>query len=427
MPVDMLAGLSWTLVWIVMFPLLVPTTPGKTLIAALAAASVKPLLTLVLMARGHPLSSPGMMLMIAFPNYVCAFLAFAGSRIVYGLGREVTRARRMGSYQLIERLGAGGMGEVWRAEHRLLAMPAAIKLIRPDALSGSDGDGRRQLVKRFEREARATAALTSPHTVQLHDFGTTEDGSFYYVMELLHGLDAEALVTRFGPLPPERAVYVLRQVCDSLAEAHRCDLVHRDVKPANVFLCRGGLIHDFVKVLDFGLVKAAAGSRRAETALTRQHAAAGTPAFMAPEAALGEADVDARADIYSVGCLAYWLLTGKLVFEGNEMQVAVAHVGTAPRRPSERIDRAIPADLEKLVLDCLAKDRELRPRSAEELGRRLRELHLAEPWNRDRAAAWWREHRPEIFDRLGRRWSVSGGPRADLAPSEPAATLKPHE
>jgi serine/threonine-protein kinase len=393
---EMAQGLSWTAVWIVVFPLLVPATPGKTLVAALIAASMKPLFVLIVIARGFPAPPAGVMLMIAFPGYACALLAFSASRVVYGLSHEAGRARRLGSYRLIERLGSGGMGEVWRAEHRLLAMPAAIKLIRRDALGGAGNDGRRQAVKRFEREARATAALTSPHTVQLHDFGVAEDGTFYYVMELLQGLDADSLVHRFGPQPPERVVHVLRQVCDSLAEAHRAGLVHRDIKPANVFLCRRGLVHDFVKVLDFGLVKAAAGSGRDETALTRQHVTTGAPAFMPPEMATGETDVDGRADVYAVGCLAYWLLTGLVVFEGNEMQMAVAHAGTAPKRPSQRSGRAIPPDLEAVVMDCLEKDRDRRPQSAVELARRLDALPIEPRWDSDAAAAWWRANLPEL-------------------------------
>jgi len=389
--------LTWTAVWIVIFPLLVPTTPGKTLVAALISASVKPLFVLIVVARGDiAMPAPGTLLVVAVPNYICAFLAFSSARVVYGLSREVGRARRLGSYRLIDRLGAGGMGEVWRAEHQLLARPAAIKLIRLDAIGGADGDGRRQAMRRFEREARATAALTSPHTVQLHDFGIAEDGTFYYVMELLQGLDADMLVRRFGPQPPERVVHLLAQVCESLAEAHRAGLVHRDIKPANVFLCRRGLVYDFVKVLDFGLVKAAAGSGRDETALTRHETATGTPAFMPPEIATAESDVDGRADVYAVGCLAYWLLTGLLVFEGNEMQMAVAHVGSTPKRPSQRSDRTIPPDLEAVVMDCLEKDRDRRPQSAAELARRLGALPVADSWDREAAAAWWRANLPEL-------------------------------
>jgi serine/threonine-protein kinase len=393
---ELLTMLSWTAVWIVVFPLLVPATPGKTLVAALIAASMKPLFVLIVIARGAPAPAPGTMLLIAFPNFVCALLAYTASRVVYGLGREVGRARRLGSYHLTERLGAGGMGEVWRAEHRLLARPAAIKLIRAGTL-GADGDSRRQMLKRFEREAQATAALSSPHTVQLHDFGIADDGTFYYVMELLHGLDADQLVRRFGPLPPARAVHVLSQVCESLAEAHHAGLVHRDIKPANVYLCRRGLVHDFVKVLDFGLVKAAGAAGRDETMLTGPNAAAGTPAFMAPELALGTAEVDGRADIYAVGCLAYWLLTGKLVFEqGNAMQVALAHVHTEPEPPSRRSGQHIPVALEVVVMACLAKDREQRPRSAEELGRLLDAAAVPEPWDRDDAARWWRANLSDL-------------------------------
>jgi serine/threonine protein kinase len=179
--------------------------------------------------------------------------AYIGARVVYGLGREIAAARELGSYSLEERLGEGGMGEVWRARHRMLARPAAIKLIRPSLISPERAA---ELQKRFENEAQVISQLRSPHTVELFDFGVAEQGTFYYVMELLDGLDVDALVRRFGPVPAERAVFLLRQVCHSLAEAEARGLVHRDIKPANIFLCRYGEDHDFVKVLDFGLAKA---------------------------------------------------------------------------------------------------------------------------------------------------------------------------
>ncbi len=192
---------------------------------------------------------------IVFPYVLTTIMAYVGARVVYTLGKAVTEARELGSYRLVERLGQGGMGEVWRAQHRLLARPAAIKLIR--GVGVGDIGASDEAVRRFEREAQVTAGLSSPHTVQLFDFGVADDGSFYYVMELLDGLDLETLVRRHGPLPAERAIYLLRQVCHSLAEADSYGLVHRDIKPANLFVCRYGGEYDFVKVLDFGIAKGA--------------------------------------------------------------------------------------------------------------------------------------------------------------------------
>ena len=395
-PFEML-GLSWTVVWLAIFPLIVPVTPGKMLLAAIAAASMRPLMILILVARGYPSPPVGSLVLVLVPQAIAVGLAMLGTRIIYGLGRDVSRARQLGSYELLEPLGKGGMGEVWRAQHGMLARPAAIKLVRPESLGQAEPAARTELLKRFEREARATAALTSPHTVHVHDFGITNDSTFYYAMELLQGLDAEQLVERFGPLPPARAVAILIQVCDSLAEAHAAGLVHRDVKPANIFLCRRGLVHDFVKVLDFGLVKALGGYGRNETAITAQHVATGTPAFMAPEVALAENQVDGRTDLYSVGCLAYWLLTGRFVFDtGGAVQIMMAHATAPPERPSRRTEQPLPEALEDVIMACLAKDPAARPATADALRRQLASLQFDAPWDRDAAARWWQAHLPEL-------------------------------
>jgi len=322
-------------------------------------------------------------------------MAYVGARVVYGLGREIKRARDLGSYRLEEKLGQGGMGEVWRARHRMLARPGAIKIIRPslsrDARPGVSED----VVRRFEREAQVIARLRSPHTVELFDFGIADDGAFYYVMELLDGLDADALVRRSGPIPAERAVYLLRQVCHSLSEAESCGLVHRDIKPANIFLCRYGEEYDFVKVLDFGIVKAPQQVEEGGAALTRENVVQGTPEFIAPEQALGGTDLDARADIYATGCVAYWLLTGQLVFTAEtQMGLLLHHAHTPPIPPSARSDLRIPAALDQLVLSCLAKDPAGRPQSARELSRRLAEIDGAETWTQDRAREWWATRPP---------------------------------
>ena len=284
---------------------------------------------------------------------------------------------------------------MWRAKHRMLARPAAIKLIRPsltgDGRPGVSEDARR----RFEREAQVIARLRSPHTVNLFDFGIAADGAFYYVMELLDGLDAETLVRRSGPVPAERAIHLLRQVCHSLSEAESCGLVHRDIKPANIFLCRYGEDYDFVKVLDFGIVKATHDTADTGPALTREMAVHGTPAFIAPEQALGGADLDGRADIYATGCVAYWLLTGQLVFTADTpMALLLHHAQTPPTPPSARTELPIPAALDHLVLSCLAKDPAERPQTARELSRRLAAIEGASAWTEDRARDWWARHRP---------------------------------
>jgi serine/threonine protein kinase len=228
----------------------------------------------------------------------------------------------------------------------------------------------------------------------LFDFGVADNGAFYYAMELLEGLDTDALVRRFGPMSAERALYLLGQVCHSLSEAHARGLVHRDIKPANVFVCRYGEDWDFVKVLDFGIVKE---SRRADgdPSHTRDHAFQGTPAFAAPEQAEGKADIDGRADIYAVGCLAYWLMTGQHVFSADTpMALLMAHVGTTATPPSSRCELPIPAALDDIVLACLAKSPDHRPQSARELANRLSDVAGVSPWTEDQAQAWWSSHAP---------------------------------
>jgi serine/threonine-protein kinase len=285
------------------------------------------------------------------------------------------------------------MGEVWLARHRLLARTAAIKLIRPEMLGGGQAAAE-AAIGRFEREAQATAALTSPHTVRLFDFGLTADGTFYYAMERLEGRDLDSLVRQFGPLPPGRAVHLARQVCGSLAEAHAMGLVHRDVKPANIYVCRMGLEHDFVKVLDFGLVKPE-NPADGPTMLTLGPPI-GTPAYMAPEALLGDSKADRRVDVYAVGCVLHYLLTGETVFTApSPMKLLMQHVHDAPVPPSRRARQTVPRELDALVLSCLAKDPDRRPASAGELLERLVDLPIDE-WDAGAAGAWWRAYLPQL-------------------------------
>jgi serine/threonine-protein kinase len=241
----------------------------------------------------------------------------------------------------------------------------------------------------------ATAALRSSHTIEVYDFGVTEDGAFFYVMEFLEGLTLEALVRRFGPIGPARSIYLLRQVCHSLGEAHARGIVHRDIKPANIFSCRLGPDCDFVKVLDFGLVKETGDAvDTGIPTLTAQGVTTGTPGFMAPELALARPDIDGRADIYAVGCVAYWLLTGQLVFKGETpVATLLAHVRDEPLPPSTRTELSIPAALDNVVLACLAKDPAARPQGAVELARLLDGIELP-PWTADDARRWWALHGP---------------------------------
>jgi len=390
-------GLSWVAVWVVLYTVVVPTAPRRALIAALASVSSVPVIIGLALAS-HPttlhLDPAQFFFGLVFPYLLVVGMAYVGARVIYQLGTEVKRARELGSYRLEKKLGEGGMGEVWQARHRMLTRPAAIKLIRPRPVEDGAAGVTNEAVRRFEREAQVIARLRSPHTVELFDFGRADDGAFYYVMELLDGLDTDTLVRRFGPVHPERAVYILRQICHSLSEAQSCGLVHRDIKPANIFLCRYGEEYDFVKVLDFGIVGAVRDGADHGTMETRENAIRGTPAFIAPEQAMGT-ELDWRADIYATGCVAYWLLTGQLVFTADTpMGYLLKHAHDQPAVPSSRTDLPIPKPLEELVLSCLAKNPGDRPQSARELSQRLGTITMAEEWTQERAHQWWTTHRP---------------------------------
>ncbi|MEP7366729.1 MAG: serine/threonine-protein kinase [Acidobacteriota bacterium] len=392
-------GLSGVEVWIVFFVLAVPSTFGKGLLAAVTAALMAPL-GLALNILSGSVESPllSQWLTLTIPTMGMAVCAAVVARFIYNMTGQLGKLREMGSYHLIERLGTGGMGEVWIAQHSLLARRVAIKLIRPDALQGAYTQEVRAVKVRFEREAQAIASLSSPHTVALYDFGSTEDGTFYYVMELLEGIDLYKVVRDYGPIDAARAVYILVQICDALAEAHEKGLVHRDIKPPNLVLSIQGCSYDFAKVLDFGLAKSLAFPE--EEILTRPGTTLGTPAFMAPEAATGKANLDGQADVYSLGCVAYFLLTGSLVFpEKSGLAVALAHTHETPLPPSARTEMPLPAQLDGLILECLAKDPAARPAGCRVLAERLLQSIEHSPWTQGAARHWWEVNRPSIPNR----------------------------
>jgi eukaryotic-like serine/threonine-protein kinase len=385
--------ISGITVLILFFGMLAPARPALMLAAGLVAATMDPLGVWIAHLRGLPVPSAVNTLLMFYPNYVCALLTMVPAQVMYRIGRQLREARALGSYQLVELLGKGGMGEVWLARHRLLARSAAIKLVRPETIGHRVPAA--TTMARFEREAQATAALSSPHTIRLFDFGLTDEGAFYYVMELLQGRDLESLVREFGPLPEARAMHFVKQVCRSLAEAHAVGLVHRDVKPANIYACRMGVEYDFAKVLDFGLVKLE--DHGGTTMLTAEQRMIGTPAYIAPEVILGEHDADRRADVYSLGCVAYYLLTGERVFETETpMKMLMRHVDAKPLPPSLRTEQPISANVDALVLACLQKDPARRPQDTEVLFRMASACGRSDNWSQDMAERWWAAHLPQF-------------------------------
>lgn len=336
---------------------------------------------------------------IGFAWSLTTLLAAWATRVIYGLRRDVRDAKRLGQYLIEEKLGEGGMGTVYRAKHGLLKRPTAIKLMSPERNSPEDID-------RFRREVQSTARLRHPNTVTIYDYGRTEEGAFYYAMELLEGVTLSEIVRACGRFPASRAVHVMRQCAMALHEAHSLGLVHRDVKPTNVMITQQGGAYDVTKVLDFGLVKNVATDGDATRTWTE--AIVGTPKFMSPEQILDPLSVDARSDLYALGALGYYMISGHFVFRGtNPIEVCAQQLSAVPEPLSAASDRDLNHDLERIIMQCLEKNRDDRPATGAEISERLRALPI-EPWSQDHAAAWWatagneimthREREPEIGD-----------------------------
>jgi tRNA A-37 threonylcarbamoyl transferase component Bud32 len=385
-----------TAVLILTYGLYVPKTWRRAALVT-GPLALLPFATLSILALQHPAamawlgegwldSQTPRALLFGFDALVLAILAVGsayGARTIFQLRRQVADARQFGQYRLKRRIGAGGMAEVYLAEHQLLKRPCAVKLIRPGVVTDPRD------MQRFEREVRLTAKLSHPNTVEIYDYGRTEDGTYYYVMEYLKGLSLDELVYRNGALPPGRVVYLLRQVCGALREAHAAGLVHRDIKPSNIFAARPGGLGDFAKLLDFGLVLPA--EILGEATLTGERQILGTPHYMSPEQAKGSHKPNERSDIYSLGAVAYYLLTGRPPFDANErIAVLIAHARD-PVEPPSRVRRGIPQDLERVVLRCLAKPPEQRFPDTLALEQALGACACAADWDQARATQWWQD------------------------------------
>jgi serine/threonine-protein kinase len=385
-----------TAVLILTYGLYVPKTWRRAALVAWPLALL-PFLTLSVLAVQHPAamawlwegwldSQTPRALLFVFDALILAILAVGsayGARTIFRLRRQVALARQLGQYRLKRRIGAGGMAEVYLAEHQLLKRACAVKLIRPGAVTDP------RAMERLEREVRLTARLSHPNTVEVYDYGRTEDGTYYYVMEHLKGLDLAALVDRHGPLPPGRVVYLLRQVCGALREAHAAGLIHRDIKPSNIYAARPGGLGDVAKVLDFGLVLPTA--ILGEANLTGERQIVGTPHYMSPEQANCGHKLDGRSDIYSLGAVGYYLLTGRPPFQADGRTALLIAHARDPVEPPSRVRPGIPEDMEHVVLRCLAKPPAQRFPDAEALEQALGACACAGDWGQGRAAQWWQD------------------------------------
>jgi hypothetical protein len=368
---------------------IVPATARDSVnLAVLAVAPIPVVSYFFYAANPLPEGAPGPLEMAINSVLLCALvIVVAGvlARTVHGLRERVREAMRLGQYTLNEKIGEGGMGVVYKASHALLRRPTAIKLL-PQERAGEHN------ITRFEREVQLTSMLTHPNTVSVYDFGRTPEGTFYYAMEYLEGLDLQTLVDADGPQEPGRVVHILIQALGALAEAHAVGLIHRDVKPANLNISERSGTPDVVKVLDFGLVKQLGPPVSPETSASQINQIIGTPLYLSPEAITAPNSMDGRADLYALGAVGYFLLTGAPPFTGaSVVEVCGHHLHTQPVSPSDRLARPLPADLERLILACLAKSPADRPADAKSLKRSLAAVGVRSEWSEERAHEWWHQ------------------------------------
>jgi hypothetical protein len=381
-------AIAFTVIW---RAVVIPSTPSRT--AALTTLAALPLIaTDIWMLAVRPPNGTGQVAAAPFAvlwAFVMIAISIVASNVVFGLRKEVERVRRLGQYTLDEKIGEGAMGVVYRARHAMLRRPTAIKLLPPQRM------GQKNL-QRFEQEVQLTAMLTHPNTVAIYDYGRTPDGVFYYAMEFLDGINLEDLVRRFGAQPAGRVIALLRQVCRALAEAHDLGVIHRDVKPGNVILTIRGGEPDVAKVVDFGLVKELDTTGGSQTRSVDANLLVGTPLYLSPEAISTPDRIDARSDLYALGAVGYFLVTGQPLFEGRTiMELCAHHLHTTPVPPSTRLGRPVDRQLEAVLLSCLEKDPANRPRTAMALHDALGASDAAADWSTEDARQWWASYQPD--------------------------------
>ena len=378
------------LIYLILRGIVIPSSGGRT--ATLSTITVAPAIYAAYVCHANQPHASWTLPLAMYPAFTAVWAALAvvcatlASRTIFGLRKKASEAQKLGQYTLGEKIGEGGMGTVYRASHAMMKREVAIKLLPVDRAG-------KEAHVRFEREVQLTSRLNSPNTIAIFDYGRTPAGVFYYVMEYIDGFSLEDLVTRFGPLPAGRVVHLAKQICAALAEAHAIGLIHRDIKPANIALCERAGVFDVVKVLDFGLVK----ELGTDSQSTTEASLTGTPLYLAPESITAPETVDGRSDLYAVGGVAFWLLTGTHVFEGKTIvEVCSHHLHSAPDSPSARLGMPLPSDLEEIILRCLAKSPADRYANAEALAHALDACEAAEEWSNDLAAGWWGSHRAEV-------------------------------